>query len=171
MPGVVAIDIGTVNFALAWIKDNGEVGFMDICDLTGKGANGSFRNLITYLRSLDWIFINHKPDIIIEKQMQSKHRTNIKALKMSQHVLAFFLNCHPGLTVREFASTQKSRFIGQGLTYSGRKKAAVVETIRWLETDPVSLDWFMSLSKKDDVADCILMCRCWLDDREARCSA
>lgn len=174
--GVVAIDVGTVNFAIAWLRDDGrgrpEVGYMSVCDLTGRGANGCFRNLISHLRSIEWIFVEHRPHIIIEKQMQSKHRTNVKALKMSQHVLAFFLNRHPDLVVREYPSTQKSRYIGHGLTYTQRKREAVRVVSEWLADDPVGLDWFQALPKKDDVADCILMSRCWWSsDPGSRCSA
>ena len=100
-----------------------------------------------------------RPVVLIEQQMSGKHKANIKSLRLSQHVLSYFLNRHPSLTVVEFSSRIKTEGVKFG-SYSERKKWAVERVMRGFdhENDPVAKDWLMQWKKKDDVADCILMC-------------
>jgi hypothetical protein len=46
------------------------------------------------------------------------------------------------------------------MTYSQRKKYAVDTVVQQLEVqgDEVGKEWMMQWKKRDDVADCILMC-------------
>ena len=100
-----------------------------------------------------------RPVVLIEQQMSGKHKANIKSLRLSQHVLSYFLNRYPSLTVVEFSSRIKTEGVKFG-SYSERKKWAVERVMTGFdhENDPVAKDWLMQWKKKDDVADCILMC-------------
>lgn len=175
---VVAFDIGTRNFAMAWLQlQDGAKGpvvrHMSLVDLAGAAGGrpreswALYRELIRHLESFDTIFLGHRPVILIEQQMATKHRSNIQALRLSQHVLAFFLHRHPALRVIEYSPRHKTRSVSTGsdavrMSYRERKQWAVGQCTTFMQDDPVATDWFTSFPKKDDVADCILMCHTFL---------
>jgi len=121
-----------------------------------------YRALILHLEStLKPLLVEYRPIILIEQQMSSKHKSNIKALRLSQHLLAYFLNRYPSLRVVEFSSKHKTRsHSGEKMTYSQRKKWAVEKVLLKLEEqgDEVGKEWILQWKKQDDVADCVLMC-------------
>jgi len=166
---LVAFDIGVKNFAMAWIhqqENTRNVRHMSLVDLT-TGSNRTrwavYRRLIHHLERFDAVFSEHRPVVLIEQQMASKHRSNIQALRLSQHLLAYFLHRHPSLEVVEYAPRFKTNvFSFSDTSYRGRKKWAVEKTKAFLEDDPVAMDWFDQFRKQDDVADCILMCAAYL---------
>ena len=118
-----------------------------------------YRSVIMVLDEWKEDLEKYSPVVLIEQQMSGKHKANIKSLRLSQHVLSYFLNRHPTLTVVEYSSRMKTEGVKFG-SYSERKKWAVERVMKGFdhENDPVAKDWLMQWKKKDDVADCILMC-------------
>lgn len=150
---IAAFDMGIKNFAFV-IMDNDYVRMMDHHDFT-KESSDLYRRLIHHLHSYDsyWKDIDL---VLIEQQM---NRLNINALRMACHVAAFFYNCFPDICVMEYPSIYKTRYLGgHNLSYPERKAFAINKVATICQDDPVLLDWFSTLSKNDDVADCILMC-------------
>jgi len=170
---IVAFDIGTRNFAMAWVRDCPETGqivrYISLIDLTEKTSVpskgwGVYRRLISHLESMDWIFREYRPLVLIEQQMSSRHKSNIQALRLSQHVLAYFLIRYPSLTIVEYSPRLKTNVFGyHEKSYKRRKQWAVDKIARFIENDPVTTDWFQQFRKKDDIADCILMCLAYLE--------
>lgn len=118
-----------------------------------------YRALILHLDTMSRWF-EQSPTILIEQQMSSKHKSNIKALRLSQHLLAYLLIRYPSLNIVEFSPRHKTQKTGVKMTYSQRKKYAVDTVVQQLEVqgDEVGKEWMMQWKKRDDVADCILMC-------------
>lgn len=158
---LVAIDIGRKNFAFACsssLNEDGwcEISMVDVSDLTTGGPN-IYRNLISHLNRFRDCW--EKTDVIlIEQQM---NRMNVQATKMSCHVHAYFLNNFPRKIIHEYPATYKTKLLKEkSVPYRERKDFAVRKVLGYYEHhDPVLYDWIMSLPKKDDVADCILMCK------------
>jgi len=134
------------------------------------------RQLYEYLDSFSYLWKMCGPNIqkpihvLIERQMEGKHRCNIKALRLSQHVLAYFLlTSLDHVRVSEYSSKWKTQSFGvQFSKKSDRKKWTVEQTRQFLENlqDPVSLDFWNMIKyekKQDDVADCIMMIRSFVD--------
>lgn len=166
MTVVVAFDMGVKNFAFAQMEISnhhhdgepcfGHVLSIDSYNLSADGGN-IFRELISYLdsHSEKWEMTDV---VLIEQQM---NMLNISASRLACHVAAYFYHRFPSLYVSEYPSTIKTQCLGadKRLNHKGRKKFAI-DTIlsHYKETDPVLIDWISSLRKRDDVADCILMC-------------
>jgi hypothetical protein len=101
---------------------------------------------------------------LIEQQMAYGHnKSNIQALRLSQHTLSYFLTIYgPFRCVQEFPSTHKTRVLGcprtERRTHKSRKVFSVQLASRILNqrNDPFSAA-LGSISKQDDVSDCILM--------------
>lgn len=162
---VVAIDIGKRNFAYAGAvlreeEDWPHVFSMGVEDLTIGDSRNIYRNLITYLDTLKHIW--EECDIVlIEQQL---NMMNIQATKISCHVQAYFMHKYPYKSVMEYPSTYKTRLEpgleGKKTTHRQRKQFAIAKVMDYYqENDPVLYDWIMALRKKDDVSDCILMCK------------
>lgn len=166
MTVVVAFDMGVKNFAFAQMEipsDHhdgapcfGHVLSIDSYNLSADGGN-IFRELISYLdrHSEKW----EQTDIVlIEQQM---NMLNIHASRLACHVAAYFYHRFPSLYVADYPSTYKTRCLDadKRLNHKGRKQFAI-DTIlsHYKEKDPVLFDWIFSLRKRDDVADCVLMC-------------
>jgi len=157
MRKVLAFDIGGENFAWSIVMIPQEDCLLTQCiveqfDLVSLGT---YVRLHEYLKEKKNIFGTCEY-ILIEQQM----KINIKALKMSQHVLAFFLIFFPEKTVLEFSSHHKTRTFGltQQSTKKERKKFSILKVQEILKLDPVMEEMFGLYKKKDDIADCILMC-------------
>lgn len=187
---VMACDIGVKNLAIVFMSFphdsrrfcQGDVRHLSVVDLGGGGGKKQvvtdewkiYRNLIHHLTSFDEFFTHHSPYILIEQQMSTKHRTNVQALRLAQHVLAFFLHHHPTLRVIEYPPRKKFQSLCHifPFTYHNKKRLTLSQQYRerkvwsvtsaqsWLEErhDPVVMDWYNQYSKKDDICDCILMC-------------
>lgn len=150
---VVAFDMGKKNFAWAVVDISTNVveGF-DLIDLD-QTAN-VYRNLHAYLLQTETVFQGCSV-ILVEQQM----KTNYQALKLSQHVMAFFYLRSPDKTILEWSASYKTSVYGlEKTTKSCRKRFAVEKVRECIRDDPVITDLFEALVKKDDVADCILMC-------------
>jgi len=164
---VVAFDMGRKNFAFACVDlpserlhENtvifGQVIYLETHDLTRDGDD-IFRSLIEYLNQHRRLW-ECADVILVEQQMNA---LNIHAARLACHVVAYFYNRFPDLPVYEYSASYKTRFLGAkpSLTHRGRKLFAIKTVLdHYAEHDPVAHDWISNLSKKDDVADCILMC-------------
>lgn len=150
---VVAFDMGKKNFAWAVVDiSTNVVECFDLVDLD-QTAN-VYRNLHAYLLRTEPVFRDCGV-VLVEQQMKS----NYQALKLSQHVMAFFYLRFPEKTILEWSASYKTSVYGlEKTTKSCRKRFAVEKVRETLRDDPVVADLFEMLGKKDDVADCILMC-------------
>jgi len=176
---VIGVDIGERNFGLAALRftarddDAGDACPWDVVlvrlwDLQSEtSAHTSFataRRLWALLDTIAWLWTQEearRPIILVEQQMQSRHACNVRALKLAQHAVAYFLLRFPThVHVLEMAAKHKTRAFGQTFRLKRDRKAwTVAETARLLQeqNDVVALDWLSTLSKRDDVSDCIMM--------------
>jgi hypothetical protein len=187
---IASFDIGIKNFAFAITEINQEkissfpftpcISDMHTCfdlihfenlDLTENAkdirANNMiqvFRNLYDVLDSFQYLW--EQCDVfLIEQQMQFRHASNIKALKLSQHVLAYLIIRHSSKCIQEYPAYHKTQVWNAPakLKKHERKKWAI-DTVQKLmdakkdgETGERNMI-FHDLKKKDDVSDCVLMC-------------
>jgi hypothetical protein len=152
---VVAFDIGLKNFAFAVMDDGQHLVSMDVHDLRGQDL---YYNLVCYLKQYTYLW-NKVDVVLIEQQL---NRMNIQATKLACHVHAYFLHCHPSIPVLEYPSLYKTKYTCFPLdhsTHRQRKQYAIQQVLEQYQQDPVFLDWISNFPKKDDVCDCILMCR------------
>ena len=175
---VVAFDMGQVNFAFCsgiCAKedinniiniDNVTIDCMQLNNFMKEKVLSPIRlyeKVFEYLDRFDELW--KKTDVIlIEQQYVQRHATNIKALKLSQHVLAYFLLKYQFSTqgkkkIVEYAASNKTQFFQKKFTKKIDRKQWAIQKVheQLTQTDPVALDWFQTFPKKDDVADCILM--------------
>jgi len=101
---------------------------------------------------------------LIEQQMAyGNNASNIKALRLSQHCISYFLTIYGSFkSVEEFSSCHKTRILGcpikERSKYRLRKHFSISLTQYILEIrkDPYKQIHDI-LEKKDDIADCLLM--------------
>lgn len=129
----------------------------DACDGGVTNMMVVYRNLHSYLES--WEMVWDKADVIlVEQQMSTGKIHNIKAIKISQHILAYFLIRFPQKKLVEYGATFKTSLFGVHFKIKAdRKKWSVEKVKELLEEDPVALDILELIPKKDDVCDCVLM--------------
>ena len=129
----------------------------DVQDMSGHTMTHVYRNIHDYLRQRNQLW--QKTDVVlIEQQMSARHKCNIKALKISQHIFAFFLLEYPSVRVLEYMAKYKTQYFGfYSPVKHERKKWAVVKATELIEKDPVISDLFSTFKKKDDISDCLLM--------------
>lgn len=99
--------------------------------------------------------------LLVEQQMQHRHASNIKALKISQHVIAHFMMHYPSKLICEFPAYHKTKvWNAPAKLKKHERKRWSINTVTALlsEKYPEDDDRLKDLRKKDDVADCILMC-------------
>lgn len=159
---VVAMDMGIKNFAFVQMEnemveneDWGHVRWLDVRDLGGD-RDEIYRALIRHLDQFRWIW--ETTDVVLIEQQLS--RDNVAATRLASHTAAYFYHQFPRVPVMEYSAQHKTRLLGadRGLSYRQRKDFAVRMVMEhYREKDPVLCDWLEGLSKKDDVADCILM--------------
>jgi len=101
---------------------------------------------------------------LVEAQIAFGRNANVKALRISQHVLSYFSVIYgPFKTVLEFSSTYKTRLLGCPLAKRKKKRdrklfsVNLCHEILTMKNCPETLQTFLNLKKKDDVADCVLM--------------
>lgn len=172
---IASFDIGIKNFAFAVLdvpatpSSSLSVAFdmvhfenVDLTESCGATASMSmmmqvYRNVHDVLTSFEMLW-EQCDVLLIEQQMQHRHASNIKALKLSQHVLAHLLLRHGSSSkvILEFPAYHKTQVWNapRKLKKHERKKWAV-DTVCGLLND--TLADIHALKKKDDVCDCILM--------------
>ena len=154
----------TKNQTASWITNQPLPSFIkiqsfDLINVHDTHMHQIYLNIHQYLRSMTAVW-DTVDVILIEQQMSTKSMYNIKAVKLSQHIYAFFLLYYPTKQVQEFQPNLKtSVFHVQFPRTQDRKKWSVQQVTHFLQTsdDPVSLDLFQCYSKKDDISDSILM--------------
>jgi DNA mismatch repair ATPase MutS len=170
---LASIDIGIKNFAFAVIDWKGRKSILgnqggtefDIVDLqnidittSNKIEKDIARNIIDVLDAYKSIW-DQCDYFIIEQQMQFRHATNIKALKISQYVLCYFCIHYKDKTIVEYPAYHKTQVLGAppGLKKHERKKWAVnkVRSILTEQSQEHLLDDFKK--KADDISDCICL--------------
>jgi virulence-associated protein VapD len=165
---IIAFDIGIKNLAWALLKkinnnfDNIEKSFI----VENFNLYNPFDILMSnvYLNIHEYLNKNHhiwnKADIIlIEQQMSTKFVNNIKAIKISQHIYAFFLIHYPNKKIIEFKPVYKTKLFNVQFNNKKDRKLWSIHKVKDLfKDDPVFLDLLSCFSKQDDICDCILMC-------------
>lgn len=159
---IVAFDMGRRNFAFAEMIQSpnetwGNVVFFDTHDFNNEKPSVMFRNLISYLNQFRNIWENVEI-VLIEQQLSS---LNIQAARLACHVAAYFYHCYPGVKVFDYPAVYKTKLLGEQkkTTHRERKQFAIQKVWdHYSYADPVLWEWINTLKKKDDVADCILMC-------------
>jgi hypothetical protein len=98
---------------------------------------------------------------LIEAQIAFGKNANIKAFRISQHVLSYFSVIYgPFKNIIEFSSTYKTRLLGCPLAQRRVKRDRKQFSIRLAATILAlkhQSEQFDSFKKKDDVSDCLLM--------------
>lgn len=176
---IASFDIGIKNFAFAILNihttfqspsradlyEHFDVIHFENLDLTTPGkknirANDMmdiFENLYDVMDGFA-LFWEGCEVFLIEQQMQFRHASNIKALKLSQHVLSYLLLHQRGKTILEYPAYHKTQVwkAPPKLKKHERKKWAIqiVQGILEQQSNHALLE---GLKKKDDVSDCILM--------------
>jgi len=209
MKRVVAFDIGQRNFAfvivqipsLTFFQKESEflqIDGMYLFDLIGSEVSFCQKKWLTVCHSLysvldqfsqEW---EHTDLILIEQQFTKRHRSNIQACKLGQHVLAYFLlrfgfDSKGPRKIIEFPSYHKTQSFDKSFSKKyDRKKWSVEYVSSFLSshdhhprhdhenhdendddddnTNTFLSDWFSSFKKKDDVADCLLMILSYLQN-------
>lgn len=99
---------------------------------------------------------------LVERQMT---KLNVKATKLSYHVMSFFSIVWPHVKVIEYSASRKTHaFTRHKMTKRERKQYCIDKTTDELlaSTDTASLGLFLSSKKKDDLADVFQMVCSWI---------
>lgn len=158
---VVAFDMGRRNFAFAEMevapKTDGQIHMFDVHDFgPSLSPMELFRMLIVHLDRFENVW-DRAQIILIEQQLSA---LNVQANRLACHVAAYFFHKYPHLPVYEYHASYKTKLLGEQKKKHRERKQFAIQKVGELfkEKDPVAWDWLSSLKKKDDVADCILMC-------------
>lgn len=181
---VVAFDIGSKNFAWASvfyadskemipfvdksinsdvqirIKEKMNILNMDVCDISQDSSKNSlqlYRNLHQYM--INHMYVWSSADVfLVEQQMSTGKVNNIRAIKISQHVLAFFINHFPHHKIVEYCANYKTSLFNVRIKEKRLRKIWSIDKVNEIiQDDPISMDFLGSFPKKDDICDCILM--------------
>lgn len=161
---IAGFDIGFKNFAftvMEWKDNNFSIIDLQNIDITssnkvGKDIAKDIIEVMDAYKSL-WDQCDH---FIIEQQMQFKHATNIKALKISQFVLCYlYIHYKQGKTIVDYPAYHKTQELGcpKGMKKYDRKKWIVEKIGNILKKN--DQEYFLKgFSKADDVCDAIALC-------------
>lgn len=133
---------------------------MDIFDACKESEKPMeiYKNIHDYLSLMEFVW-SSADIIVVEQQMSTGKIFNIKAIKISQHILAYFMIRHPLKKIIELGAGFKTSLFGQRFTNKKlRKDWAIEKVYQLVEADPVAKDMIDLFPKKDDVCDCVLMC-------------
>jgi hypothetical protein len=146
------------------LTDSGKIILLEHKDLTDntKGIDDItlLINLTKYLDSFRDYWI-HCESFVIEQQMNFGNNRNHNAIKLSHHVMSYFIIQFANFkNVIEFGAYNKTRVLGAPKKQSKpeRKKWAVEKAIQILidRGDEKSLEMMRSKSKQDDISDVIV---------------
>jgi len=115
----------------------------DACQMEEKPME-IYKNIHRYLLSKKHVW--EKADVfLIEQQMSNGKIYNIKALKISQHILAFFLLLYPEKQIKEFSPNLKSLFFREKFPSKKHlKKWSVTKMDHLIANDPY-IEYLISL--------------------------
>jgi len=123
----------------------------------GGGMISIYRRIHEYMNGLEYVW-GSADVFLIEQQMSTGKVYNVKALKVSQHIIAYFMLRHPTKKVIEYNANLKTSLFGVHLRQKkDRKKWSIDKVHQMTVDDPVIQDYIDVFQKKDDVSDCILM--------------
>jgi len=168
---VASFDIGEKNFAVA-IADVQPSGILAVVymNVVNLGAE-PHANLTQFLDSKVELF-DATSVVIVEKQFfdASRRKCNIRALRLSQHLLSYFSVIY-GLfkTIVEYPSWKKTKLLGFSATKNtsrARKLFSINQATHILEKIAAhQCYWFHSLKKRDDIADAVCQMVAFLMER------
>jgi len=161
---IASFDMGIKNFAFAIVSidsNDFEIVHFENIDLVEdkrKDIQKIIYNMYDVLETFKCLW-EQCEIFLIEQQMQYRHASNIKALKLSQHVLAYFMIHYKNKTIIEYPAYHKTQVFNAPpkLNKYERKKWSIQKVQSLLEQKQ-SPHLLHTLHKKDDVCDCILMC-------------
>ena len=140
--------------------DNMNVLNMDVFDACKEAEKPMeiYKNIHRYLSTMEYVW-SSADMIVVEQQMSTGKIFNIKAIKISQHILAYFMIRHPLKKIIELGAGFKTSLFGHQFSKKKlRKDWAIEKVYQLLEADPVATNMIDLFPKKDDVCDCVLMC-------------
>ena len=164
---LASFDIGMKNFAFVILNiknENGmneEIPDFDVVhfenlDITNNKKEYEIRNLIDVLDSYKTLWDDCKV-FLVEQQMQSRHATNIKALKISQHVLTYFtIHYKNTKEIIEYKSYYKTQVFNAPKMNKPQRKKWSVEKVREILKKKSQEDLLKGIKKTDDISDTIL---------------
>ena len=148
----------------------GDVQIMAVIDLTDNCDKKSYLDPNTFINMVNELnkykrYWNKCSVFIIEKQMAFRKIYNMMAIKLAQHCYSYFVMQYlrNPKTIIEYPAYHKTSILGaikiDVKTKPKRKKWAIQKAISILEyrDDQQVLNMLKSTSKKDDMADCLLM--------------
>lgn len=159
---IASFDVGIRNFAFAVLDWKGNESNFEIIDLqniditvTKKIEKDVARDIIEVLEAYQSLW-DQCDYFIIEQQMQFRHATNIKALKISQFVLCYFCIHCKDKTIVEYPAYHKTQVLGApvGLKKYDRKKWVVEYFTRILKQRGEEY-LLKDFTKRDDICDCL----------------
>lgn len=171
---IVSIDIGIKNFA--WYVSNGTELLFDVTDLSNGETNADVtinirQRLATYLQSKKDNAFQNADVILVEQQFIRRGRVmNLKAVKICECTLMWFISNFPNACVVLFDSKHKTHALGapKGLKEYDRKKWTTERFIALLEEreDVATLDALKRLKcvgkqKLSDIADAAMQCEAY----------
>lgn len=181
---LASFDIGKKNFAfcieevevnllykppdsLATVYQNGRVILLENKNLTAnchKNTTLETQHFINMTHVLDQYkaYWNQCTTFLIEQQMSFGSKRNTMALKLGQHCFSYFVFHFANFkTTIDYPAYNKTQLLGapKKMNKYQRKKWAIDQAMKILldRNDVEMLDKLMKSSKKDDMADCILM--------------
>lgn len=163
---ISSFDLGTKNFAYLIARVSNH---KDIEILKWENVDISDKNWFTILQNVNIILFNEAELLglskvcLVEKQMS---RLNVKATKLSYHVMSFFNIIWPYIKVIEYSAANKTRtFTNRKMDKKERKKYCVDKTIETLASkgDYNNLGLLLCEKKKDDKCDVYQMVESYLE--------
>jgi hypothetical protein len=164
---IASFDIGMKNFSfviLNIIKDDIslKIPLFDIVhfenlDIRNSQNEYTILNLVDVLDSYKTLWDDCQV-VLIEQQMQSRHASNIKALKISQHVLTYFtIHYKDSKKIIEYPSYYKTQiFNAPKMTKYERKKWSV-NKVKEILKEKCQEEILKGIKKVDDICDNVLM--------------
>lgn len=162
---VVSFDLGVRNFAytVAEIKNNStHIIQWENQDISGTTWTDVLHNVNTILFENQHLF--SICDIcLVEKQMT---RLNMKATKLSYHVMSFFNIIWPHVKVKEYSANHKTHtYTHLRMDKKERKKYCIDKTLLDLiqDKDYINLGLLLCHKKMDDICDTYQMIKSYND--------
>lgn len=164
---IASFDIGMKNFSFVIIdvKDSDqkdgippfEIVHFENLDIRSSQNEYTILNLVDVLDSYKTLWDDCQV-VLVEQQMQARHASNIKALKISQHVLTYFtVHYKDYKKIIEYPAYYKTQvFNAPKMTKYERKKWSV-NKVKEICKENGQEYIFGNLSKQDDCADNALM--------------
>ena len=165
MTWIAAFDLGVNNFAFIIVD---VTNILKPSIMLWENINVNDTNWFNVLQNVNTVLFEHASLFalckvcLVEKQMT---RLNMKASKLSYHVMSFFNIIWPYIKVIEYSAAHKTHtFTSQKMDKKARKKYCIDKTLDdFIKlNDYKSLGLMMSCKKMDDLADVYQMVQTYL---------